>query len=357
MQPTHTTHQQTAFETPAALDESQHAARLAHATTANTHSPESADGTDHRHHQITPELGRLLCRIIAEAELDGTAPEHVHDLSGAARTILVGNPNLPTTDQLLSDYLETIPNFQELTTDELLATATTAIAAAVAVVTAPAVEEEPVDGDADDEFDPTCNKRCTKCSNIKPFDEFAKKRGARAAICKACNRAYQHEHYKATADVRRPQLKARSKRIVAELNALIDERRAVATCNNCGGDDKLTATSPHGAPSQLAKAEKRTELIKALDTAVWECRVCRMSAVGSSNVGHSRVPGAPLLDDAIVTAVRSGATTAATVTTAVQQVRATTIESVRQRMLELTAAQVLVRTSRGQYAVGPQAKP
>lgn len=307
MQPTHTNHHTTPYETLRALDESQQAARLAHVTIANT-----------ANELLAPQL-----------------------------------PDRPVSDKLFEECLDCISVIQELVPHVLHE----AFLGAVAQADTPVGHEEPVDGDADDEFDPACNKRCTKCSNIKPFDEFAKKRGARAAICKACNRAYQHEHYKATADVRRPQLKARHKRIVAELNTLIDERRAVATCNNCGGDDKLTATSPHGAPSQLAKAEKRTELIKALDTAVWECRVCRMSAVGSSNVGHSRVPGAPLLDDAIVTAVRSGATTAATVTTAVQQVRATTIESVRQRMLELTAAQVLVRTSRGQYAVGPQAKP
>ena len=199
----------------------------------------------------------------------------------------------------------------------------------------------------------TTSKTCTACHGTFDISAFATKGPARLQPkCRSCVRLYNQAHYQATASTRRPQLHQRKREEQARLQALVVAARTGQSCAKCNSTTSLVAQNTPGGLSRLVRSQRRAELIAAIEGCTWMCSRCFGATVGKNGAGISHVKGAPMLDDAILTAVMAGNSTVSDILDAVVVVRPTATKAgVRQRLSALVANNHISRPSRGVYNV------
>jgi hypothetical protein len=90
--------------------------------------------------------------------------------------------------------------------------------------------------------------RCSKCKKKMDEDEFAfkdKKRGRRLSWCRACNRAYQREHYKLNRQTYRDQRRVLKERRRERNLELVIAHLSDNPCADCGEPELVVLEFDH----------------------------------------------------------------------------------------------------------------
>jgi hypothetical protein len=91
-------------------------------------------------------------------------------------------------------------------------------------------------------------KRCGRCRELRPLDQFAwrrKARGQRDNYCRPCRADYKQEHYAANRSRYIPQALARNRIVAAERAAYLIEFFRTRPCVDCGERDPLVLEFDH----------------------------------------------------------------------------------------------------------------
>ena len=100
-----------------------------------------------------------------------------------------------------------------------------------------------------DEHAPTqAERRCGRCGELKPVDDFAwrrKARGQRDNYCRPCRAAYKQEHYAATASVTSRTRYGGSRSLSWERLAYLVALFKDQPCSDCGETDPLVLEFDH----------------------------------------------------------------------------------------------------------------
>jgi hypothetical protein len=91
-------------------------------------------------------------------------------------------------------------------------------------------------------------RRCGRCSQSKPLDEFAwhrKAKGQRDNYCRPCRAAYKQEHYAAHRERYIANASIRKRALIAERTAYLIEFFRERPCTDCGEADPLVLEFDH----------------------------------------------------------------------------------------------------------------
>ena len=91
-------------------------------------------------------------------------------------------------------------------------------------------------------------RRCGRCGQLKPLEDFAwrrKAKGQRHNYCRPCHAAYHHEHYVANRQRYIDQAKARKDALRLERTRYLLEYFGDHPCADCGETDPLVLEFDH----------------------------------------------------------------------------------------------------------------
>jgi len=91
-------------------------------------------------------------------------------------------------------------------------------------------------------------KRCGRCGELKPQEEFAwrrKSRGQRQTYCRACQAAYNRDHYLANKQLYVDRARARKQDLRVERTTFLLDYFASHPCTDCGEGDPLVLEFDH----------------------------------------------------------------------------------------------------------------
>jgi hypothetical protein len=91
-------------------------------------------------------------------------------------------------------------------------------------------------------------KRCGRCAELKPLEEFAwrrKAKGQRQTYCRACQAAYNHDHYLANKQLYVERAVARKEKLRVERTTFLLDYFASHPCTDCGENDPLVLEFDH----------------------------------------------------------------------------------------------------------------
>jgi hypothetical protein len=109
-------------------------------------------------------------------------------------------------------------------------------------------------------------RRCGRCGEEKPFEEFAwrrKARGQRDNYCRPCRTAYKHEHYSKNRQRYIDSARRRTDRIVAERTARLVAFLREHPCVDCGETDPEVLEFDH-------RGDKKFGISRGLRERPWE---------------------------------------------------------------------------------------
>jgi hypothetical protein len=87
-------------------------------------------------------------------------------------------------------------------------------------------------------------KRCCTCKQVKPLDEFNKRKRSkdgRQGSCRDCNKAYHYKHW----DRHMAQIRERSKQVLERNRRLMVEYLRAHPCVDCGETDIIVLEFDH----------------------------------------------------------------------------------------------------------------
>jgi hypothetical protein len=91
-------------------------------------------------------------------------------------------------------------------------------------------------------------RRCGRCGELKPVEEFAwrrKAKGQRHNYCRPCHSAYHREHYLANKPRYVAQAHARKEKLYLERTRYLLEFFASHPCRDCGEEDPVVLEFDH----------------------------------------------------------------------------------------------------------------
>jgi hypothetical protein len=97
-------------------------------------------------------------------------------------------------------------------------------------------------------------RRCGRCEELKPIEEFAwrrKARGQRDNYCAPCRAAYKQEHYAANRSRYVAQALARKRSLVLQRTECLVEYFLAHPCVDCGEGDPLVLEFDHCAGEKI----------------------------------------------------------------------------------------------------------
>ena len=109
-------------------------------------------------------------------------------------------------------------------------------------------------------------KRCGRCGELKPLDDFAwrrKAKGQRHNYCRPCHSAYHREHYLANKQRYIDQAAARGRALYKKRTRYLIEYFATHPCVDCGESDPVVLEFDH-------VAEKEFDIGQSLPYRKWE---------------------------------------------------------------------------------------
>jgi hypothetical protein len=109
-------------------------------------------------------------------------------------------------------------------------------------------------------------RRCGRCGQLKPIDEFnwrRKERNQRDNMCRPCRADYKREHYLANKQRYVAQARARARRLYVERTQYLIEFFASHPCVDCGETDSVVLEFDH-------LADKEFDVGRALPYRNWQ---------------------------------------------------------------------------------------
>jgi hypothetical protein len=91
-------------------------------------------------------------------------------------------------------------------------------------------------------------RRCGRCGEEKPIDDFnwrRRARGQRDSMCRPCRAAYKHEHYRANRKAYVTQARERKRALALERTRFLLEYFAEHPCVDCGETDPVVLEFDH----------------------------------------------------------------------------------------------------------------
>lgn len=143
-------------------------------------------------------------------------------------------------------------------------------------------------------------RRCSRCGEVKPIEEFPiknKARGLRRVWCRDCCRVYGREHYRKNTPYYIRKARRREKVERAHVRALIDEYLRQHHCVDCGCTDITLLEFDHRDPSQKRNAIGRIALMGSWPSVLREIEKCDVRCANchrrrtASQFGWARVSG------------------------------------------------------------------
>lgn len=119
-------------------------------------------------------------------------------------------------------------------------------------------------------------KKCNKCGQIKPLEEFQKRSinpDGYTYMCKVCKRAYDNAHYKANPN-RRIYIRANSDKRIAEVQEWLRAYFASHPCVDCGETDIVVLEFDHQSDKEhnIAHLMKRGN-VESVKKEIAKCEV------------------------------------------------------------------------------------
>jgi 5-methylcytosine-specific restriction endonuclease McrA len=120
-------------------------------------------------------------------------------------------------------------------------------------------------------FEVPPGKRCSRCGEVKPLDEFHKNRSNRDGLqarCRECNTSVAKQHYADHPEHRRARIDAWMRRVNDEHKRRVLEHLRDHPCVDCGEDDPVVLEFDHlrdksSGVSELLLAHVRWERVAA----------------------------------------------------------------------------------------------
>lgn len=126
------------------------------------------------------------------------------------------------------------------------------------------------------------HKRCSRCSRVKPTDQFAWRRiaqGQHDSYCRDCRAAYKQEHYAANRQRYVTNAIARRDRILADRWRYLAEYLGTHPCVDCGERDLMVLEFDHLADKEFSIATGLPDkpwdvILKEIDKCEVVCANC-----------------------------------------------------------------------------------
>ena len=127
-------------------------------------------------------------------------------------------------------------------------------------------------------------RRCSRCGELKPIDEFPIKNGTtglRRVWCRPCCRAYGREHYARNRPVYLAKAQRRRRTEIPRMQRLIDDYLRTHPCVDCGEPDRVLLDFDHrdrslkrGIVSRLARSATASTVIAEIEKCDARCANC-----------------------------------------------------------------------------------
>ncbi|HEY9557770.1 MAG TPA: hypothetical protein VIR58_13615 [Acidimicrobiales bacterium] len=127
-------------------------------------------------------------------------------------------------------------------------------------------------------FDELTHKRCSKCRQRKPLEDFnrlTRSRDGRQSYCRECNRAYHYANW----DRHMAQIRARTKRRIAAARKLVLDHLRAHPCADCGETDPVVLEFDHlrdkvGNVSAMVHSNELWRLVDEIEKCEVVCANC-----------------------------------------------------------------------------------
>ncbi len=157
-------------------------------------------------------------------------------------------------------------------------------------------------------------RRCSRCGEVKPIEDFPikdRERGLRRVWCRDCCRAYGREHYRKNKPTYLAKAERRRRTERPRVRALIDEYLRQHPCVECSCSDITVLEFDHRDPEQkdlavgeLARVAEWARVLREIQKCDVRCANCHRRKT-SSQFGWARSVGVAI-DPAVVRPGRSG---------------------------------------------------